>query len=314
MDDVSARTERSIGIAIVNWNAGAQLRRCLDAIATSAITSVELTSVVIVDNASTDGSIDALTLPPGITVDIVRNERNRGFAAACNQAASRIAADFILFLNPDAVLEEHSIEIAASFLMRPEHASIGILGIQLVDEHGHVARSCARFPTVATMLAKTSGVDRVWPRMSYVMAEWPHNESREVDHVIGAFYLIRDELFRQLHGFDEEFFVYLEDLDLSLRARQAGWRSYFLATARAFHKGGGTSEQIKSTRLFYSLRSRLIYARKHFAGGAAALIVISTLWVEPLVRLAACLVGRSPTGVGETLTAYRQLWRHVLQR
>ncbi|HUR35332.1 MAG TPA: glycosyltransferase family 2 protein, partial [Vicinamibacterales bacterium] len=167
-----------------------------------------------------------------------------------------------------------------------------------------------RFPTVATTINKALGLDRLMPSMfaSYLMEDWDHAESRPVDHVIGAFYLVRTGVFRTLGGFDEAFFVYFEDLDFSLRASRAGWQSFYLTTAQAFHKGGGTSEQIRSTRLFYALRSRLLYARKHFSRAGALMVAACTLVLEPAVRLAACLVGGSPTGIRETIGAFRMLW------
>ena len=301
---------RSVGIAIVNWNAGSQLQECVTSIVNARWEAVRLETVVIVDNGSTDDSIDLLTCPPGFPLRVVKNGGNRGFAAACNQAARAIEADVLLFLNPDTVLESESIPTAVSCLEDPAHASTGIVGIQLVDMHGNVSRSCARFPTLASMVVTVLGLDQMMQSTfaSYRMSDWNHSESREVDHVIGAFFLVRREVFTVLNGFDEQFFVYFEDLDFSLRARQAGWRAFYLTAARALHRGGGTSEQIKSTRLFYSLRSRLHYVRKHFTRSAALAVVFLTLVIEPVVRLAACVIGFSSIGARDTLGAYRLLW------
>jgi len=301
---------RSVGIAIVNWNAGPQLIDCLRSIAATAWDTVTLSTVVIVDNASTDGSADDLSAVAALPLHIIRNSSNRGFAAACNQAAATIEADYLLFLNPDTLVEPPSVPAAVAWLDQAAHASYGIAGIQLLEQQGRISRSCARFPTVGSTMARTLGLDRLLPSVftGYVMAEWDHGESRDVDHVIGAFYLVRRTLFRALRGFDESFFVYFEDLDFSRRAANAGWRSRYLTETRAFHKGGGTSDQIQSRRLFYSLQSRLIYARKHFTPLAAALVALATLAVEPCIRVAACAIGGSPTGLRETLGAYALLW------
>jgi len=140
------------------------------------------------------------------------------------------------------------------------------------------------------------------------MAEWPHDITRDVDHVIGAFFLVRRSLFESLGRFDERFFVYLEDLDFSYRARQAGWRSVYLANAQAFHAGGGTSHQVKARRLFYSLRSRLLYAAKHFSKSGAALVFLATLLLEPLSRSAWALMRRSLPSLKETWQGYGMLW------
>jgi len=304
------RSRSSVGIAIVNWNAGAQLRECLSSIDAASWDAVTLTGVVIVDNASSDRSLDHLPSTTGVPLRIIRNRANRGFGAACNQAAAVLEADYLLFLNPDAVLQRDSIPATVAWLDDPGHAKYGIAGIQLVDKRGVVSRSCSRFPTWRSMLTKVLGLDRLIPVLfsGYVMEEWDHLQSRDVDHVIGAFYMVRTGVFRALRGFDEAFFVYFEDLDFSRRAADAGWRSRYLTEIRAFHKGGGTSEQIKSRRLFYSLRSRLVYARKHFSPAGAALIAVSTLAIEPFIRMASCVLGGSPTGLRETLAAYRLLW------
>jgi N-acetylglucosaminyl-diphospho-decaprenol L-rhamnosyltransferase len=305
-----APPRRSVGIAIVNWNAGPQLRDCLRSIAAAAWDTVSLSAVVIVDNASTDGSVDELPAVEPLPLRLIRNSSNRGFAAACNQAAATIEADYLLFLNPDTLLEPGSIPVAVAWLDQAAHTSYGIAGIQLLDEQGRVSRSCARFPTVTSTVAKTLGLDRLLPSVfpGYVMTGWDHATSRDVDHVIGAFYLVRHTLFRALQGFDETFFVYFEDVDFSRRAASAGWRARYLTETRAFHKGGGTSDQVKSRRLFYSLQSRLIYSRKHFTAPAATLVALATFAIEPCIRIAACAIGGSPIGVRETLGAYRLLW------
>lgn len=303
----------TLAIAIVNWNAGPSLKACLASIVAADWSPVTLTSIVVVDNASTDGSADGLADSLPLPVEVVANDQNLGFAAACNQAARRARADYILFLNPDTLLAERSITPAIALLEDASHASTGIVGIQLIDDAGAVSRTCARFPTPWTTICKTLGLDRVLPRLcpGYVMIDWDHAASREVDHVIGACYLVRASVFRAVGGFDESFFLYLEDVDFSLRARQAGWRSFYLADVRAYHKGCGTSAQVKSARLYYSLQSRLQYARKHFSRPAAMCVAFCTVFLEPAIRLLACFVGGSPTGFRETVAAYRRLWRRM---
>jgi GT2 family glycosyltransferase len=126
--------------------------------------------------------------------------------------------------------------------------------------------------------------------------------------VMGAFYLIRGSLFRQLGGFDERFFVYLEDLDLSLRVHWVGSRIHYLADTRAFHKGGGSSEQVKARRLFYFLRSRILYGFKHFHWLTSILLMVGTLILEPWSRLALAAARRSPSAARETLGGFAALW------
>jgi GT2 family glycosyltransferase len=303
----------SIDIIIVNWNAGQQLRECLESIITVDKEGFEIYNVVIIDNASSDGSLDSLE-ELKLPLIIIRNKENLGFAFACNQGAINSKADYLLFLNPDTRLSEDSLKVPITFMEQPENQHIGIVGIQLVDEEGRVNRTCARFPTPGRFFAKMLGLDRFFPRVfpSHFMLEWDHCDSREVDQVMGAFFLVRRPLFKMLNGFDERFFVYFEDLDFSLRARQLGWSSYYLAGAQAYHKGGGTSE-IKAKRLFYSLRSRILYGYKHFSWTAATMLMLGTLFVEPLSRIVLAIAHGSSSEIVETCRAYRMLWNSMPQ-
>ena len=139
------------------------------------------------------------------------------------------------------------------------------------------------------------------------MREWDHTCTREVDQVIGAFFLVRRELFVALAGFDERFFVYFEEVDFSRRARMAGWASVYLVAAQAFHAGGGTTNQIKARRLYFSWRSRLIYSFNHFSWGGAIIVLVTTLLVEPFARTALALAHSSWSGLRETWTGYFML-------
>ena len=305
-----------IEVVVVNWNSGHQLSDVISSVALYHGNLVD--SVIVVDNASTDDSIalmevNALRCP--FRLQVIRNAENLGFGAACNQGAALATNDFILFLNPDTRLFSGSLATPAEFLRRPQNADVGIVGIQLVDECGHIARSCARFPTVFALLVQATGLNRL-PQLrhwSQAMTEWPHDSTRPVDQVIGAFFFIRRSLFEALDGFDERFFVYFEEVDVSYRARQAGYLSVFLAEAQAFHAGGGTSHQVKARRLFYFLRSRLLYAFKHFSWIGALGVLLATILVEPLSRSALALLRRSWPNFKETWAAYGLLWRWLPQ-
>jgi GT2 family glycosyltransferase len=292
----------SISLIVVNWNAGSHLASCL----TSLPRNID-GQIIVVDNASTDGSEQAIADHPGVT--LIRSPDNLGFGRACNLGARFANGEFLLFLNPDAAVFPNTLDAVLTYMQNPANAQVGICGVQLVDESGHVSRSCARFPSAAGFVAVAVGLDRLFPRLGHFMAEWCHDSTQDVAHVIGAFYLVRHKVFEELGGFDERFFVYLEDLDFSFRARQAGWRSVYLADVQAFHVGGGTSHQVKALRLFYSLRSRLLYVTKHFSLAGAALVLFSTLLLEPFSRTTLALTRRSWPAVKETWHAYVMLWR-----
>ena len=139
-----------------------------------------------------------------------------GFGPACNQGARAGQADFILFLNPDTVLHDDTLIGAVAALEADSRNAV--VGIRLQEPSGTTQRSCARFPTLTSLLMRSTGLDRM-PGLApfgYPMREWDHAESRDVDHVIGAFYLVRRDVFEQVQGFDERFFVSVSYTHLTL--------------------------------------------------------------------------------------------------
>lgn len=304
----------SLIIIIVNWNSSYQLSKCLESIDTNTI-EFELKRVIVVDNASQDGSADNLE-KLNIPLTIIRNKENRGFAAACNQGALKNNADYLLFLNPDTYLFKDSLNKPISFMEKIENKNIGICGIQLINEENQIHRSCAYFPTFTWYIIKIFGLNYLLPYFllkhlpKHSMFDWEHTDNRKVDQIIGAFFLIRCKLFYSLKGFDERFFVYFEEVDLSLRAAEAGWSSFYLSEAQAFHKGGGTSEQVKAHRLFYSLQSRIKYGYKHFNWFHANLLTILTLTVEPVSRIILALIKLSFKEVDEIVSGYIMLFQN----
>jgi hypothetical protein len=305
----------SLDIVIVNWNAGPQLAQCLGSIAAADRSSFQLQRVVVVDNASSDGSADHGSFPQ-LPLVLLRNRENLGFAQASNQGAEGTRADYLLFLNPDTVLFPDSLSIPLRFMEQPGNGHIGIAGVRMVNEKGEAARTCSRLPSPGSFVAKSLGLDRILPQYfrPQQMVEWDHASSRQVGQVIGAFFLVRSTLFRNLGGFDERFFVYFEEVDLSLRAQILGANSYFIAETCIFHKGGGTSTQVKAKRLFYDLRSRILYARKHFGKAAAAIVLVLTLFIEPFPRLVLAFAHRSASEIRETVAGYGMLLSCLLSR
>jgi len=297
-----------IDIVIVNWNAGLQLKRCVQSINTHHQGLVN--KIIVVDNASTDDSLTHLEEGEP-RLEIIRNSQNFGFAKACNQGAKRANSKYLLFLNPDTELFDNSLAQPLDFMERRAENEVGICGIQLIGENGKVSRSCARFPSLSRFTAEIFGINKL-PGLKgsgVHMKEWDHSSTREVDHVIGAFFFMKRQLFLQLDGFDERFFVYLEDVDFSVRARKAGWKTFYLADAQAFHLGGGTSRRVKARRLYYALRSRLLFGYKHFNSLQAWTLLALTLFAEPVTRTLFCLAQGNPAAVKDTALAYVMLYR-----
>lgn len=301
-----------IDIVLVNWNSGALLRSALASIARHHDNLVG--KVVVVDNFSSDDSMANIDMNGcEFSLNVISNGGNFGFGAACNQGAKIGESEYILFLNPDAQLFDGSLRIPLSYMQKAENSSVGISGVQLIDSNGKVSRTCARFPKVSLLFSQALGLNKFpWLRSwSQHMGEWDHANDREVDQLIGAFFMIRRSIFEKLNGFDERFFVYFEEVDLSYRASQSGWRSVYLAGAQAFHAGGGTSAQVKASRLFYSLRSRLLYSFKHFSFLSAWALVGITLFIEPVSRAVFSLMRGGLEDFRNTLRGYGMLWREI---
>jgi len=302
-----------VDIVIVNWNSHAYLRACVAALDRSTI--AEALHVVVVDNASTDGSIDGLTATR-VQLEVVRNQDNRGFAVACNQGAGRGSAPFVLFLNPDVSVRPDTIEQAVRFLAEPDNAKVGAVGVKLTDEDGGVQRCCARAPTLATLILHTLFLDRLLPALAppHFLVEWDHGDTRAVDQVMGAFLMIRRDVLDRVGGMDERFFLYYEDVDLCLAVRNAGFGVVHFAGAQAVHAGGGTTKAVKDRRLFHHAISRMDYASKHYGRAAAAVLMACILVFELPIRALHASIARSPEEGRSVLRAAAMIGRGVWVR
>ena len=294
----------SISIVIVNWNASHYLNECINSIIKYDDSFVK--QIIVVDNGSTDNSIKEIK--NGTRCILIQAGENLGFGKACNLGAKHAIGKYILFLNPDAALYKKTLSILINFMEQSNNAKIGICGAQLFDESGNLGTSAARFPTLNVLAGKILGFNKFFPRFfpAHLMTAIELGESKNVDQVIGAFFLIRRNVFEQCQGFDERFFMYFEEVDLSLRAKNLGHLSYFLSEAKAFHKGGGSSENVKAARLFFSLRSRILYAKKHYSAVNYVFLIALTA-VEFMLRLAQSVVRRSWSEAENTILAYCQL-------
>lgn len=292
-----------IDIVIVNWNSGRFLAKCLESI--SAHGGSLVASTIVVDNGSTDGS--QACVDHHETFQLVSTGTNLGFGKACNIGAGLGSSEYILFLNPDATILPSTLAKCEEFMCSSQGSRAGICGVKLLHENLDLAKTCSRFPTPMNILARSTGLDRLIPKLGTRMVEWEHSESRRVDQVMGAFFFVRRSLFEELGGFDERFFVYYEEVDFCRRTFCAGWESWFLADAKAIHYGGGSSEQVKARRLFYSLRSRIAYGRKHFSAMGSGLTLFATFVFEPVSRIGRALVLGRFGEVAQTIKAYALL-------
>ena len=300
--------KKTFDIVIVNWNSGIQLKDCVESVMKSSFDNSILNKIIVVDNDSKDDSIELAEKLNFKKLEIIKNKDNLGFGKACNIGAKDSLSDFILFLNPDAMVYEDTFHKLFDYIEKNDTSDVAVYGVQLIGDDGKVQRTCARFPSLWNFLVKVFGLNKFNLKYfkTYHMEDWNHNEIKQVDHVIGAFYIIRRELFNNIQGFDERYFVYFEDLDLSKKVHNQGHKIVYLSDVKAYHKGGGTSEQVKALRFFYSTRSSLIYSFKHLGILKSIIFMFFVYFVEPLTRTVFLLLKRS--SLNEYIQQYKGFW------
>lgn len=291
-------------IVIVNWNSSDLLFELVP----QCLKLIGVGSIIIVDNNS--NKINQINLRSiselSDKIVIIENDKNLGFGAACNIGAREAREDFILFLNPDIQFIDN-LTLHNSMLELIQ-AEASVLGVMQIDEHGEVHRSCARLPDLKMILGESSGLSRIFPKIfpSYFMSDWNHIDSRYVDHVIGSFYLIKRKNFIDIGGFDERFFVYYEDLDLSCRIIKSGGKIYYSSNNKVIHEGGGTSKNVKGTRIYYSQISRLKYSLKHFSKSASMVYAAFSITLEYAIRIIYFAIHRDVQAINENIYAYKK--------
>jgi GT2 family glycosyltransferase len=239
--------------------------------------------VVVVDNASTDGTPEMVTsrFPE---VKLLQNSENVGFSRAYNQALQESKGRYLLVLNPDCVIHPGALAKLIEFLESEPKA--GAVGPRLLNADGSLQFSCRRFPTFAAGLFRNTPLGRIFPgnrySRQYLMMEWDHSRPQEVDWISGAAMLIRRQTLDEVGPLDEGFYMYCEDVDWCYRARQKGWKIYYLPTAIITHLIGRSSDQRPRAMVVEFHRSMRRFYRKHYA----ALWPIGFRWLPSLaIRL-----------------------------
>lgn len=259
-----------LSIIIVNYNVKYFLEQCLQSVllATKNCTA----EIFVVDNNSTDGSKQFLE-PLFKEVHFIWLPKNIGFAKANNIALAKTSGDYILFLNPDTIVAEDSFEKTIAFLQN--NATIGALGVKMIDGSGQFLKESKRaFPSPSISLFKILGLANLFPKSKlfakYHMGHLSVNENNEVDVLAGAFMLVPKVVLNVVGSFDEAFFMYGEDVDLSYRIQKAGYKNYYFAKTTILHfKGESTKKgSLNYVRLFYKAMN--LFVHKHYKSGNAA--------------------------------------------
>ena len=247
-------------IIVVTYESERDITHCLESVLTSTLKPL----VIVVDNASRDHTVD-LVRQQFPEVRLIVLPENIGFAAACNQGILASTGKYCIFLNPDARVSPETVENMVH--LAEENPRIGIIGPRVLDEDGgSVQPSYRSFPTTLTLFFhRFSILNRIFPnnpwRRRYLLLERPISEPTPVDWVSGCCMLVRRHVLNVLGGFDEQFFLYSEDVDLCLRARQAGWLTYYNPSTSVTHRIGGSSRSVRP--IIERHRSIWRYYQKH---------------------------------------------------
>jgi len=331
-------TAPDLSIIIVSWNVRDLLRACLASLAAGAAASAEgpllTVEVIVVDNASADGSA-AMVAAEFPAVQLIANQENRGFTGGNNQGLALARGRYVLFLNPDTVVSPGALYTMVAYM--EAHPKVGALGPRLRYGDGSLQSSARRFPTVTTVLFESTPLAWHWPDNPWARAYRMEDgglqvpgyklkvdkfqpstfqPATHVDWVVGAALLTRRAVLDEIGGFDEGYFMYSEELDWCRRAALAGWQTVYLPTAEIIHYEGKSSEQVVAARHIRFHRSRVRYFRK-FHGRAAAetvrLAVLGMFAVEWLLEAGKWLLGSRRALRRERLAAYRQLLKSGLR-
>ncbi|MBI3963598.1 MAG: glycosyltransferase family 2 protein [Candidatus Kerfeldbacteria bacterium] len=249
-----------ISIVIVSWNVKPLLKRCIASIRKDAPGA----EIIVVDNASHDGSADMVADESGVR--LIRNATNRGFAAATNQGLRVASRGTLLLLNPDAALQPGAATALVSYLQN--HPAVGIVGPRLVAPDGEMQRSVRAFPQLSDQVLILLKLHHLMPRMPslrrYFMHGFDAARTQPVDQVMGAAFAFRRDVLDRVGAFDESFFVWFEEVDYCRRAADAGLSVHYLAEPAVTHIGGASFRQMLAIpEQLQFTRSLLRYFWKH---------------------------------------------------
>jgi GT2 family glycosyltransferase len=268
-----------LSILIVSYECRDALLRCLASL--DAGTRGIAHEVIVVDNASADGTAEAVRrLHPEVV--LIASGENRGFSWASNRAMERATGEHLLLLNPDTVVPDGALTAAVEALeARPD---VGMLGCKLVQADGSLDKACKRgFPTPLSSLAYFTGVSRLAPRHrtlgGYNAGHVAEDETAIVDAVNGAFMLVRRDALDAVGPLDERYWMYMEDLDWCYRFHEAGWPVLYWPEVEVVHEKAVSSGRPRRWRTNYAFhRGMWLFYRTHYAPTRPR-AVTSLVWV-----------------------------------
>lgn len=265
-----------VSVIIVNLNGLGFLTECLPSVMSAAVSK----ELIVVDNGSTDGSVEFVRshYPEA---KLILNTGNLRFAKPNNDAMKIAAGRYYFLLNNDTIVGKGTVERLVRYM--DEHPDAGVVGPQLRNPDGTLQRSCLGFLTLWSHFCDMTGLDALFPRSNIFAAQpmifFDHRSERCVDHLMAAAILVRSQAVADIGMFDEVMSIYLNDMDWSLRFHQAGWKSVFLPDVTVTHFGGGTT---RTMTVDYALiremqENRSHYYRKHY--GTAGFLLFRVLQI-----------------------------------
>lgn len=272
-----------LSVVIVNYNVKYFLEHCLYSVR-NAIKGIDA-EVFIVDNNSVDGSMQMLRSKFSDFI-LIENKENVGFAKANNQAIRLAKGEYVLLLNPDTVVEEDTFSKCISFM--DEHKDCGGLGIKMIDGSGKILKESKRgFPTPWASFCKMSGLTSLFPHSKryaqYYMGHLSYDETNEVDILAGAYMMMRKDCLDKVGLLDEDFFMYGEDIDLSYRITQGGYKNYYFPDAQIIHYKGESTKKASLNYVYTFYNAMAIFASKHLDGRQTklySLIIKLAIWLR----------------------------------
>ncbi len=260
-----------LSVIIVNYNVKYFLEQCLHSVMKSC-EKVDA-EIFVVDNNSVDGSLEmvAKKFP---AVKIIANKDNRGFSKANNQAIQLSKGEYILLLNPDTIVEEDTFEKIVRFM--DAHPEAGGLGVKMIDGSGKFLPESKRgLPTPMVAFYKMFGFSKLFPKSKtfgkYHLSYLDQEKIHEVDVLAGAFMLLRKSVLDKIGLLDETFFMYGEDIDLSYRITQSGFKNFYFPETRIIHYKGESTKKSSVNYVFVFYNAMIIFAKKHFSKQNASL-------------------------------------------
>lgn len=253
-----------LSVIIINYNVKYFLEYCLLSVR-KAVKNIDA-EIIVIDNASNDGSFEFFQ-NKFEEIQFIWNKKNSGFAKANNQGLEIAKGEYILFLNPDTIIPEDCLKKSISFIQ--SYHNNCALGIKMLDGSGRFLKESKRaFPSPITSFYKLSGLTKTFPHSKifakYYLGNLSKNKNQQVDVLAGAYMMIPKKILEKTSGFDEQFFMYGEDIDLSYRIQEAGFKNYFFAKCPIIHfKGESTQkESLNYVKTFYNAMG--IFVKKHY--------------------------------------------------